>query len=796
MITIRKPKNALRSLKPASWWGSTWREAFPCGNGKIGAAVYGGAANDVVMINHGDLWWQGHVGVLQDVADKINDVRKKTNEGRQDLADVILQNALISKGYRPTMSYPLPLCDFKISMPIEKPVREYQRVLNMENGEVSVSFKDGSTRYERSVFVSRANNLICYEINKSGNKNIDVSFSFDIHDKFNARTPQAISKLPEGIDKKYEKHFMYFSGRSDSGREFGCVAKITFMGGSQIVDNLNGIRIKGAEKILVLIKTFVESQKEKEWKAAKQELTSVKLTYDKLIKEHTAIHSKLFSSAELDFEADGRNDTIESLLDSAYSSGDISLALAEKLWAYGRYLMISSTSPESQPCPPYGLWCGDFRANMSNIDASGQLQSMYGQIFSGNLCEYLLSIYNFYSTQIDDLKKNASRIYGCRGIMIPSVVAHGTGSFGVTDPEVLHFISGAGWICQLFYDYYLFSGDEKFLKTKALPFMKDVAMFYSEYLKKNGDYYEICPSIIPDAIPENAIGGRNIRVAANSTLDFAVLKELLKNLIAGSKQCNVYKDDIATWEYMLSGIPEYASNDDGTIKNYISEKYDDKVESKSTAVFYPVFPGTEINFKSNPDTLKKFESTATKRYTQSKKANTSGSLARFASVFARLGNGNAALTTISEAVRGMSMNNLVLATNDWRGMGIGTEDIWATYSLEANMAITGAFQEMIMQSDADSISVLPALPDDIKSGSVTGLLTRAGVSVVSLNWNKRKGVANVKLKAKKAVKISVKLPAGASYRAGKSGESFSPETGVISNLSIGAGKTVSLDIKI
>ena len=109
MVNIRKPKNALKFNKPASWWGSTWREALPTGNGVVGAAVYGGAGDDVIMINHGDLWWQGHVGVLQDVADKLPSVRKKLEENNPIGAQDILSGALITKNYRPLMSYPLPL---------------------------------------------------------------------------------------------------------------------------------------------------------------------------------------------------------------------------------------------------------------------------------------------------------------------------------------------------------------------------------------------------------------------------------------------------------------------------------------------------------------------------------------------------------------------------------------------------------------------------------------------------------------------------------------------------------------
>ena len=121
MAKIGKPKNTLRFNKPASWWGSTWREALPTGNGVLGAAVYGGAGSDVVMLNHRDLWWQGHVGVLQDVVDKIQTVRKKMDEDNPAAAQDILSSALITKNYRPQMAYPLPLCDFHIDFRLINP---------------------------------------------------------------------------------------------------------------------------------------------------------------------------------------------------------------------------------------------------------------------------------------------------------------------------------------------------------------------------------------------------------------------------------------------------------------------------------------------------------------------------------------------------------------------------------------------------------------------------------------------------------------------------------------------------
>lgn len=797
MVTIRKPKNALKFSRPASWWGSTWREALPTGNGVIGASVYGGAGKDVILLNHGDLWWQGHVGVLQDVSDRLKDVRKFIDAESPEQAQDILSKGLITKNYRPQHFYPLPLCDFKIDMPVDKGIKEYQRVINMENGEVSVSFKDGSTRYDRSVFVSRENGLVCYEVTKAGAKNINVNFSFDAHEKFNARTLNSVSKLPEAINVKYENYFMYFSARSDNGTEFGAVAHIKHFGGTQTVDATTGITIKGAEKVLVLIKVFVESQREKEWKNAKAMLAGIKLTYDKLLKEHTTIHNRLFTGADVDLDAEDRDAFVEDLIDDTYKTGNISKALVEKLWGYGRYLLLCGAGTDTQPIAPYGLWCGDYKAEGSQINAFGTLQTMYAQALGGNLCDHLLSVFSYYESVMDDLKKNSSRLYACRGIMIPAIMAHGTGAPGSIDPEVTNFTAATGWICQLFYDYYLYTGDTKFLKTRALPFMKDAATFYEEFFKVVGGKYESSPSYSPFTTPGNRVRpGEKLTIARNATIDFAVAKELLTNLISGAKAAGMYKDEIEKWKDMLTRIPDYKINPDGSVGEYCDPEYADNYASASTAVYYPVFPGTEVN-AGTPDMMKAFAQTAKKKFAGSGNDQNAENLARYACVFARTQDGDEALEAMTDLVRGMSMGNLIFAANDWRGMGLGVENIWAPFSLEANMGVTAAVQEMLVQSTETLVSILPALPGDMRSGSASGLLTKAGVEVVSLDWDYKKGIVTAKLKAKKASVISLKLPGGAKrFKGGNNGEKFDAENALVSNFSLAAGKVVAVEIRL
>ncbi|MDR3022026.1 MAG: glycoside hydrolase family 95 protein [Clostridiales bacterium] len=794
MISIRKSKNAIRISRPSSWWGSTWREALPTGNGVIGAAVYGGAGQDVIMITHSDLWWQGQVGVLQDVADKLPNVRKAIDNNSFKEAENILQNGLISKGFRPQLSYPLPICDFKVNQPMDRSIKDYCRTLNMENGEISVSFRDATNKYDRSIFVSRVQDLICYEITKTGNKTITVDLSFDIHDKFNARTPTAISKLPDGVNIKYENFFMYFGARSDNGTDFGAVAKITFYGGSQVVTN-KGIKIKDTDRVFVTIKPFVESNREKEWKEKKANLVAIKLTYDKLIKEHASVHSKLFLSTELDLDAKDRDMFADELLRKS-QSGENQLALLEKLWGFGRHLLICSSTGQSKPQAPYGIWCGDYKAVNSQLSCESIL-NQYNHALSGNLVEFLNSVFSYYESHLDDLKKNSSRLYGCRGVFVPQIMAHGTGLLGSVDSNVLHFIACGGMVARLYWEYYLHTDDTKFLKTRALPFMKDVVLFYEEFFKvKSNNMYSSSPSFSPFFSTAYELQSEPIKVARNSTIDFAVLKEVLTNIIKASEVTGLNKSEIAKWNDMLTRIPKY-SYEENYIREHIDEKLTtDDLTNPTTALYYPVFPGLEISTSiASVDLIKQFLQTARKRVISSIHNSTSVSLLKYSAVFARLGDAGNSYEQLNNAVKNMTMSNMVLSTNDWRGMGIGHTDIWATYTTEANSLITTVMQEWIVQSDGNTIVILPSLPEELIKGQIVGCLTRVGAEV-DVEWDLKKGSILVKIKSRRQGKIDVIFPDNIKKVRQVGTEKIDYLTHKITDLSLPAGKVILLDMKV
>ncbi|MCH5154259.1 MAG: glycoside hydrolase N-terminal domain-containing protein [Clostridiales bacterium] len=795
MAVARKPKNTLKFSQPSSWWGSQWREGLPIGNGVIGATTYGGATSDVLMITHGDLWWQGKDSALQDVSDKVPGVRKKIAEGDFVGAEKILSTELIRKGYRPQLSYPLPLCDFIIDMKADKVVKEYSRTLDLESAETSVTFKDGATRFSRNAFVSRAKDIIVYEITRTGQKNIDASFRFAVHDKFNARTQVAVSATPENATVKCENYWLYFSARSSSGADFGAVAKINFFAGKQVIDG-DKIVVTGAEKILVIIKPFVEAQRDKAWKECKASIMEVKLPYDKLLKEHQTLHQKLFYSAEVDFNADpaARDMYVDGAVTETVQSGETSTALLEKLWAFGRYLMITGSKPEGRPFAPYGLWCGDYKAESAQINAAGNLQAVYDMTQAGNLNDYAESVFHLYESVMQQLKLNASRLYGCRGIFVPYTMSPSTGYPGDITDGMIHFTGVAGWLGNLFYDYALYQSDQKFLKFRALPFMKEAATFYEEFFKLvDLKYYESTPSYSPFSTPGNlTTNAETHAIAANATVDFAIARSLLTNLIEGSKATGLNKSDIAKWEDMLKKIPPYKYNGDGTMAEYIDERCTDNPSAPSVAMFYPVYP--DYRSRDNIELNKAYTVTAKKKCVSARENMSADALAGYAQIFARLCEGELMYDQINALVRGMAMNNLVFAYDDWRGMGSGRHALWAQPVPYVNVMVAGALQEALVQSTPNLIHLLPAVPAQMGKGTLSGFQTRAGVEV-SMEWDVSKGTLVAKLKAKHNTVIDVQLPKTAKPPKKVDAQKFDDLRGLLIGLKLAANKVVQLDIK-
>jgi alpha-L-fucosidase 2 len=735
-------KNRLILKTPASWWGARWREALPCGNGTIGAAVYGAVHDETVLLTHEDLWHCVETQELPDVSGELPRTRQLLFDGKAEEADMVLAKALDDKGYAPNIGVPLPLGDLKVRMPVSKGFRNYRRELDMNTGEVFVRWDDNGVSFERKLFVSRADDFVAMQIRSDGGP-LTAEITLDLHDRTDAlRGFSGKSEVPGGDEVQTDDGWVRYAARNDDGHDFGAVARL----------------IESEIQTLVIVKVFVNEGRESAWQRLQAELAELPADYAELRVPHVAEHSELFGRMMLDLGATDEEHAVsnEELLLAAYQ-GDAPRALIEKMWAYGRYLLIASSRANGQPCPLLGKWCGEYIGFWSFNMANENLQMIYWQALSGGMAETLLPVFDYYDRLMEDFRENARKIYGCRGIYVPAVSTPPSGLMKTVYPHIIHWTGAAAWIGQHYYDYYLYTGDAQFLKERALPFLRETALFYEDFFTIGDDgYFVSSPSNSPENNPAEYWDGsgmaQQMETTMNATMDFALAKEVLTHLIEGAGVTGVYQEDVEKWKGMLERIPPYQINEDGAVREWMHPFFSDNYHHRHQSHIYPVFPGIEVTRDSDPKLFEAFEIAIRKRLAVGIGEQTGWSLAHMANVYARMSDGDSALECLNLLARSCVKNNFYTVHNDWRGMGIGLEMEWAPFQIDANMGWSAAIQEMLLFSVPGRINVLPALPKVWKRGAVDGLVARGGIRV-SIEWDENE----VKVELLSTVTQSIEL---------------------------------------
>ena len=703
---------------------------------------------------------------LPDICGMLPEVRRLLTDRMVHAADHMMANELKRRGYDPDIGYPLPLADLKIKMPVSRGFRNYRRELDMETGEVLVKWNDDGVDYQRKLFVSRADDIVLMEIDCSA-EDLTASFTLNLHDPLDARTlKHGDAPLPQAVEVTAENNeYIRYAALNDDGHDFGAVARVVAASGTLTAD-AGSIHATECNKVLIAIKVFTHERRQEAWSRLQVELDALEMDYEKLLAPHAELHGEMFGRVEVDLGATEEEHTAcnEELLLDAYQ-GEASKALIEKMWAYGRYLLISSSREGGQPCHLYGNWCGEYRGYWAFNMANENLQMIYWQALSGGLRETMLPVFDYFDGMMDDFHENARKLYGCRGIYIPAVTTPPSGLLKTIRPHIIHWTGAAAWIAHHYFDYFLYTGDKEFLRDRALPFLRETVMFYEDFFTIGEDgYYISSPSNSPENSPGNYYDGKGMGSAMettiNATMDFALAKEVLKHLIDGSELIGEYPDEIAKWKQMATHIPPYEINEDGAIKEWMHPFFKDNYHHRHQSHIYPVFPGREVNHDSDPELFEAFVTAIDKRHVIGLGEQTGWSLVHMSNVYSRLLDGDQALECLDLLTRSCMKNNLYTTHNDWRGMGVGLEMEWAPFQIDANTGLSSAVQQMLLHSRTGHISILPALPSRWEKGSITGLLARGRISV-SIWWDMNQGEIEVELcSIGQTQEVAVRFPSG------------------------------------
>ncbi|MFC1763366.1 glycoside hydrolase family 95-like protein, partial [Planctomycetota bacterium] len=519
-----------------------------------------------------------------------------------------------------------------------------------------------------------------------------------------------------------------------------------------------GIRFGGADEVLLIVGFFANEKSEVAVPRLKQQLTTVDGDYEALFNRHRSLHSQRFNAMGINLTVNKEEKTPnEILLLNAYQ-GSASPELMQRLFDYGRYLLISSSRAGGYPANLQGIWNGDYRPPWSSLYGINEnLQMNYWQALPGNLKESIMAFYDYFDSHMDEFRYNAKQLWGCKGIYIPPFMSPESAIMRMTAPHVIHWTDAAGWLASFYYDYYLFTGDQDFLKNRAVPFMKEVALFYEDYMVKDENGKNM---FFPGQSPENQPADNPVKVQINSTIAVAIAKEVFTNLVKACELLDIEQEGVKRWKQCLADMPAYRINEDGALCEWLHPDFKDNYEHRHQSHIYPLFPGQEVTAESNPEIYEACKVAIEKRLIIGLQSQTGWSLAHMANVYARLGDGERAMEALNILARCCLGQNLFTYHNDWRKMGATLTMTWgrtAPFQMDANFGIAAAVTEMLCGSNADMLRVLPALPDAWSTGEFHGMLTRAGVRT-SLQWDMTKKELKLSLVAERDADFDIKFP--------------------------------------
>lgn len=758
------PKRGLSLCQPAA----RWQDALPLGNGTLGALVFGHIAREVIVWNHEALWLCNPPPPAPTLAPILPALRELLRREQWREANQLWREA--SAPFRASIDPYQPALSLEWDQETEGAHTFYRRTLDFASGEASVRWRDAGGDWERSALVSRADDVGLVHLQGPGESGrASARLRLPTHDSVRSssmgsgRSRQAevaglTSHSRAEVRGGGEGWIEWESQRAHDGAYCECcaVARVIAPGGTLRVEG-EWLVVEGATSITLLLDVAANQQLASASARLREHLAALPPNFAALRARHRALHGELFERATLDLAAPARRETEVEALQHAGADGQVPAVWLEKLHDLGRYLLIGASRPGDFPRSGWaahlqGLWNGDF-APMWSSDYHNDInvQMNYWAALPGALPETTLPFFDYYEHFLEDYRANARALFGCRGIVAP--IAQST--HGVASAEWAAWTAGAGWLAQLFWDYWLFSGDRVFLGERALPVLREVARFYEDFCTwDEAGHAHFSPSISPENVPATQGAGR---ITVNATMDVAVAREVLSNLLEACRELGVQPES-PRWKELLDALPPYQIAPDGQLREWLHPALPDNPRHRHASQLYGLFPG--FGLQNWPELREAARRSLEARLQAGQTEQTGWSLAQTACLWARLGAGDRALEALELLARTCIGPNGFAFHNDWRGQGASL--FWGhnnppPFQIEANFGLTAAIGEMLLQSRADAIQLLPALPTKWPEGQLRGWQTRCGVGV-DLQWSEGGRVWKAELRASRATQFTLVAP--------------------------------------